>query len=406
MSNLVAKDWQGMVGQIVPNFQKALIFALWGALGGAVGNLIGELVQLNKPGGTPNELAVRVAIWFGIIGIGIGVAILLGYYQYLKRGFLIVDALKLGAPVGFIAGAVSGAIAQSMFSALGAGEVLRVICWAIAGGLLGLGLSFRIPNLGKLYGFLGGAAGGVIGGILFIVFSMTFQMADALGRFAGIAAIGFFIGLMLVLVEAALREAWLEVRYGPKEVRNISLGSEPVTIGGDPNACTVYARNTPAVAFRYKLDGGRITCEDVAKGQVTTVQPGNSRVIGNLTITVGGAGAAAQAAPAAAPQPAARPSGGFSLRLSTGKVISLADGAKISASDVPGLQSSIGGAVAEVNRNPNDPSILGLKNLSRSAWSVTLANRDRMQVDPGRSIRLQGGTKISFGSVSADIEMT
>jgi hypothetical protein len=403
MNNLVGKDWQGLVAQIVPNFQKALIFALWGALGGVVGNLIGELIQLNKPGGSPNELAVRVAIWFGIIGIGIGVAILLGYYQYLKRGFLIGDALKLGAPVGFIAGAISGAIAQSMFSALGAGEVLRVVCWAIAGALLGLGLSFRIPNLGKLYGLLGGAAGGVIGGILFIVFSMTFQMADALGRFAGIAAIGFFIGLMLVLVEAAFREAWLEVRYGPKEVRNISLGSEPVTIGGDPNACTVYARNTPAVAFRYKLDQGRITCEDVANSQVATVKPGNSRVIGNLTVTVGGAGAVAQAAPA--PQPVARPAGGFSLRLSTGKVISLADGAKISAADVPGLQSSGAGAVAEVNRNPNDPTIMGLKNLSRTAWTVTLANRDRVQVDPGRSVKLQSGTKIFFGSVSADIEM-
>jgi hypothetical protein len=392
-----------MVGQIVPNFQKALIFALWGALGGVVGNLIGELIQLNKPGGSPNELAVRVAIWFGIIGVGVGVAILLGYYQYVKRGFAIGDALKLGAPVGFIAGAISGAIAQSLFSALGAGEVLRVICWAIAGALLGLGLSFRIPNLGKLYGLLGGAAGGTFGGILFIVFSMTFHMADALARFAGIAAIGFFIGLMLVLVEAAFREAWLEVRYGPKEVRNISLGNEPVTIGGDPNACTVYARNTPAVAFRYKLDQGRITCEDVAKGQTTTVQPGNSRVIGNLTVTVGGAGAAAQAAPA--PQPAARPAGGFSLRLSTGKVVSLGDGAKISTADIPGLQSSGSGAVAEVNRNPNDPTIMGLKNLSRTAWTVTLANRDRVQVDPGKSVKLQTGTKISFGSVSADIEM-
>jgi hypothetical protein len=391
-----------MVGQLVPNFQKALIFGLWGALGGAVGNLIGELVQINKPGGSPNELAVRVAIWFGIIGVGIAVAILLGYYQYVKRGFLIGEALKLGAPVGFIAGAISGAIAQSMFTSFGAGEVLRVICWAIAGAVLGLGLSFRIPNLGRWHGLLGGAAGGIIGGILFIVFSVTFQMADTLGRFAGIAAIGFFIGLMLVLVEAAFREAWLEVRYGPKEVRNISLGSEPVTIGGDPNACTVFARNTPAVAFRYRLDQGRITCEDVANSQVTTVKPGNSRVIGNLTVTVGGAGAAPQAAPA--PQPAARPAGGFSLRLSTGKVVSLADGAKIGAAEIPGLQSSGAGAVAEVNRNPNDATIMGLKNLSRTAWTVTLANRDRIQVDPGRSVKLQSGTRISFGSVEGEIQ--
>jgi hypothetical protein len=125
-------------------------------------------------------------------------------------------------------------------------------------------------------------------------------------------------------------------------------------------------------------------------------------VIGNLTVTVGGAGAAPQAAPA--PQPAARPAGGFSLRLSTGKVVSLADGAKIGAAEIPGLQSSGAGAVAEVNRNPNDATIMGLKNLSRTAWTVTLANRDRIQVDPGRSVKLQSGTRISFGSVEGEIQ--
>jgi hypothetical protein len=218
----------------------------------------------------------------------------------------------------------------------------------------------------------------------------------------GSAAVGFFIGLMLVVAEAMLREAWLDIGYGPKETRSVSLGTEPVSIGGDIGACTVYARNAPPVAFRYRLDQGRVTCEEVAKGNVATVQPGSSRVIGNLTVTVRAAGVAAQAASAV--QAAARPAGGFSLRLPNGKTIALADGAKISNADIPGLQASAGGAVAEVGRNPNDPNILGLKNLSRAAWTVTLASRDRMQVDPGRSVKLQAGTRISFGSVEGEIQ--
>jgi hypothetical protein len=81
------------------------------------------------------------------------------------------------------------------------------------------------------------------------------------------------------------------------------------------------------------------------------------------------------------------------------------DGAKLTATDIPGLQpSNAGGAIAEVGRNPNDPSILGLKNLSRTAWTATLANRDRVQVEPGRNVRIAAGTRISFGSIDGEIK--
>jgi hypothetical protein len=401
MNNLVAKDWSAVLTRINPSYQKALVFGAWGALGGAIGSLLGELIHQER--GPTAQLVIMVALWFGIIGVCIAVAILAGYSNYMKRGFQIPESLKAGGLVGFIAGVAAGGIAQFLYGSLGAGEVLRVICWAIAGGLLGLGLSYRIPNLARWHGLGGGAAGGTMGGIVFIMLVLGLQMGNVFGRLSGIAIIGFFIGLMLVLVEAAFREAWLEIKYGPKESRNVSLGREPVSIGGDATACTVYARNASPIAFRYRLQDGRITCEDVANGQVTTVQPGSVQAVGNLTVTVRAAGAAAQAAAAAA-QPQARTAGGFSLRLSNGKIVSLADGVKLSGADIPGLQPSSGSAVAEVGRNPNDPSILGLKNMSRSPWTATLANRDRVQIDPGRNVRIASGTKISFGAVDAEIE--
>jgi hypothetical protein len=401
MSNLLARDWETSLTQMNPSYQKALIFGAWGALGGAIGSLLGEIIHQERA--SEIQLIIMTAVWFGIVGICIGVAILVGYSNYLKRGLQIGESLKGGAWIGLIAGAVAGAAAQFLYGSLGRGEFLRITCWGIAGGLLGLGLSYRIQNLGLWRGLGGGAVGGIIGGALFVLLVVSLRLGGTLGRISGIAVIGFFIGLMIVLAEAIFREAWLEVRYGPKETRNISLGREPISIGGDVNACTVYARNAPAVAFRYKLDQGRITCEDVAKGQTATVQPGTSQVVGNLTVTVRAAGAAVRAATVT--QPVASPTGGFSLRLSTGKTLSLADGVKLSTGDIPGLQSAgAGGAVAEVGRNPNDPNILGLKNLSRTAWTATLANRDRVQVDPGRNVRVAVGTKISFGSVSADIE--
>ena len=402
MSNLLARDWQTSLTQFNPSYRKALVFGAWGALGGAIGSLLGEIIHQQQ--GSEIQLIIMTALWFGIVGVCIGVAILVGYSNYLKRGLKIGESFKDGALIGLIAGAVAGGAAQFLYGSLGRGEFLRITCWGIGGGLLGLGLSYRIQNLGLWRGLGGGAVGGVIGGALFVLLVVSLQMGGTLGRISGIAVIGFFIGLMIVLAEAIFREAWLEVRYGPKETRNVSLGKEPISVGGDVNACTVYARNAPAVAFRYKLDQGRITCEDVAKGQTSTVHPGSSQVVGNLTVTVRAAGAAAQAATVA--QPVTRSAGGFSLRLSTGKTLPLTDGVKLSTADIPGLQASTaGGPIAEVGRNPNDPSILGLKNLSRAAWTATLANRDRVQVDPGRNVRVAVGTKISFGSVSADIEM-
>ncbi|MGH7835698.1 MAG: hypothetical protein ACREQK_18790 [Candidatus Binatia bacterium] len=379
------------------SYRKALIFGAWGAAGGAIGGLV-YIYPLSKIG-IGRIPPVAEWMWlFAAFGLFTVVAIIVGYSSYLKRPFQSAELLKASV-FGLIAGAVAGALAAFvMISTNVTHDLMRPLCWGIAGGVLGLGLSYRIQNLGMSRGLIGGAIGGLCGGTL--VQFLSGGIENILVFIFGSAAVGFFIGLMLVIAETMLREAWLDVSYGPKETRSVSLGAEPVSIGGDVGACTVYARNAPPVAFRYRLDQGRVTCEDVTKGSVATVQPGSSRVIGNLTVTVRAPGVAAQAAPV---QAAARPAGGFSLRLPNGKTIPLADGAKISATDIPGLQPSSGGAVAEVGRNPNDPSVLGLKNLSRAGWTVTLANRDRMQVDPGRSVKLQIGTRISFGPVEGEI---
>ena len=395
-----AQDWKALLARVNPSYEKALTFAVWGALGAGVGSVLGEVTN---PDSATTSI-ILVGIWLGLIGACIGFAILVGYFHYMKRGFQISESVRGGMLPGLIAGAVAGGLAQYFYASLGRGESVRVISWGIAGGLIGLGLSYRIQNLGTWRGFVGGAAGGVIGGIVFLLMGAMAHMGGPASRLAGTAAIGFCIGLMLMLAEAFFREAWLEVRYGPKETRNVSLGAEPVSIGGDINGCTVYARDVAGVAFRYKLDQGQITCEDVAKGQVITVQPGHSQPVGNLTVTVKAAGVAAPVQVASPTQAGARPGGGFTLRLSTGKSVALADGVKLRTTDVPGLQATSGAIVAEVGRNPNDPNVLGLKNMSRNAWTATLANRDRVQVAPGRNVRVAAGTNISFGSVSADIE--
>jgi RsiW-degrading membrane proteinase PrsW (M82 family) len=115
-------------------------------------------------------------------------------------------------------------------------------------------------------------------------------------------------------------------------------------------------------------------------------------------------GFAAEAAPAPPSSPAAGPAGSNGNRLRVGaKFLVIVPGLRLLEHQVPGLLAqSPGGAVAEVTRNPNDPSVLGLTNLSSSAWEV-VSNGTRRQIGPGQTIKLAPGAKIDFGSTEGEV---
>ena len=354
--------------------------------------------------GCYKHLLRTVSIWFGIIGATIAVTLLMASNQYLKRGLQVIQALRDGLWVGFLTGAIAGGIAQYTYSSIGPTEVLRVICWGIAGGLLGLGLSFRIPNLGWVRGMGGGFVGGLLGGGLFVLLAVVSRGSGTSARLFGIAAIGFCIGLMIVIIEAAFREAWLEIRYSPSESRTVGLGAQPVSIGGDPNKCTIYARNTPPVALRYKLTQGQIICEDIPSGTNRRVKPGDQQMLGNITIVVCSAASSTQLA-IGCPIPSleTQHQNQFSLHIKH-HIISLSEGTRLTSNEIPGLESQrTDEVVVEVSHNPQDPTVLGLKNCSHHVWSATLANGQQKQIDPDRSVKLAVGTKINFGSVQGEI---
>ena len=56
-----------------------------------------------------------------------------------------------------------------------------------------------------------------------------------------------------------------------------------------------------------------------------------------------------------------------------------------------------------MTRNPNDPSVLGLTNLSSSAWETFSGNGARRQIAPGQTIKLAPGAKIDFGSTDGEV---
>jgi serine/threonine protein kinase len=61
--------------------------------------------------------------------------------------------------------------------------------------------------------------------------------------------------------------------------------------------------------------------------------------------------------------------------------------------------------VAAVTRHPTDPSVWGLKNLSRENWVITATDGMLKSVEPGRSVTLAVGTRINFSKTEGEIRL-
>jgi len=206
--------------------------------------------------------------------------------RWAKQVFIVLGS----AAVGF----VSGAVAQTLFFLFmmaSAGGIGFFLGWLLLGGLLGWGMSFFIPNLDVKKAALAGLIGGGLGAIAFLSGAALLNVVggrfgDVMGRLAGAVILGFCVGLMVAMVEVAFRQAWLEVRLGPREVVTVNLGPEPVRVGGDSRQCAVWARGAAPVAFRYWLRDGQVLCGEGEAGAGNPVRAGERRMAGSVEVVV------------------------------------------------------------------------------------------------------------------------
>jgi Mg-chelatase subunit ChlD len=238
--------------------------------------------------GSEGQLTLAIGLWTGAIAGLVCLALLAGQYHYLRGSWPAAGGVIAGLVGGLVVGTIGGVAGQALFmlapeNAFLAG-LFRVFGWALLGGLAGVGLSLFIPNLRWVHGLTGGAIGGAIGAIGFLAVSSA--ATDLVGRLVGGLILGFSIGLMVAIVEAAFRRAWLEVRYGSRETITVNLGPEPVKVGGDSRACTVWARGAAPLALRYFIRGGQVICEDAPTRHQEAVGNGDTREVGNVTVTV------------------------------------------------------------------------------------------------------------------------
>lgn len=422
----------------ITDLRKALFFGLCGAIGGFLGDLAAEPFSGLRHSYIPasrSDMANIVGLWFAVTGAGIALGITLGLGRYL-RGRITFDARAVMVGVaGALAGFAAGYVAQYAYggswtqTTMGVPipspppEWFRILCWGIAGGLLGVALGLSLPNLGLIRGAAGGGAGGLLGGAVF-VFIITSAGGDLLGRLIGCAAIGFLIGMMIVLAEAALREAWLEIIFAPNERRVVSLGSEPISVGGGRD-CSVVLHGAPDRAYIFRVEAGSVLAEDVAAGRTERMAAGEARRVGRVELVVRTAGAvtsatgssivpaspggSTSAAGPASPKPVspnATPPANLALHLSRRGTVPLTIGRRLAAGDIPGLEpglASRGGAVAEVAAHPSRPAVLGLMNLSQRAWLARTPDGVERRIEPGRAITLSPGLHLDFGQTRGEV---
>jgi hypothetical protein len=279
-------------------------------------NLRGETtgaIEYTAKSGWSWRLILVLGVWTALLAAGLTVALLAGQNHYLKRP-LYSDAMPVAVGGAALAGFASGAIGQTLlflFAYAGLAGLGFVAGWALLGLLVGYGVSHFIPNLDRTRATVAGLVGGVVAAVAFLVVSLA---ADWLGRVVGAAMLGLCIGLMVALVEAAFRRAWLEIRLGAREQITVNLGPEPVSIGSDARACTVFARGAPHLALRYWVRNGAVVCHDHTQVQEQTVAEGDTRTAGTVEVTVRTGGAPVPqpvpltpSAPAPAPTPARAP---------------------------------------------------------------------------------------------------
>lgn len=237
-----------------------------------------------------NLLLMPVLVALMTLGFGIAESLV---ERSLKKA-LVRTALSL--PLGALLGLVFYTIANIAFTILlgfcaavgvesfrsPAFWIARALAWAIfgvAGGLV-YGIVGQSYKKGK-FGVLGGILGAGIGGLLFDPIAMwTGGPSAALSRAAGFAIFGLSTGVMMGIVESALKDRWFYVTSGPLAGKQFILYKPETSIGSDQQSDIYLFKDTNILPTHAVLtaNGARMTLR-AAGPLFVSGSPVSSRVL-------------------------------------------------------------------------------------------------------------------------------
>ncbi len=260
--------------------------------------------------------ALLTGAWAALVAVGAGVGLVLAQNRHTHRRALGVRQGLMVVVGGTLTGLAAGFAGQSIYFAL-SGVVMvaaigRVAAWSLLGCGLGYGMGSFVPNLARHRAAIAGALAGAAASFCFL--TLTPLVGDAIGRLLGAAILGLAAGLTTVIIEAACREAWIVVHWGPRERSTLTLGESPILVGASSSAHVLIAEDdspSPIMA-RISLAGDAVRMEDHT-GATSVLRDGEVIEFGRIRIEVCASGSPA---PEAGPghDGSDEPSGGDRVR--------------------------------------------------------------------------------------------
>ncbi len=214
--------------------------------------------------GIANVSRTHTALWSGLIALFIGLFLGLGEGVYYGSKEKAVKYALIGAGISIVVGAVSGYLAQWMYSSMLTDyssdvtmALVRGLGWAIMGAGIGLAVGLIKPEQKRLlFCSLGGVIGAFVGGFLFN-YVCEIIPNDVVARGVAIVIMGLLIGVGVGILEQFAKAAWLKVIRGEFEGKEYLVFEGKTSIGNS-------GKNT-IVLFKDKLIAPN-HCEIVQEG--------------------------------------------------------------------------------------------------------------------------------------------
>jgi Ca-activated chloride channel family protein len=236
-----------------------------------------------------------MVIWFNLVFICWGgtlsyaIAFVLTYLQnlYLKKEYPIPYIAKK-VWLNFVLGCGSYLVANFLYQEdiFGSDLFNRLAGWSIFGALIAASVSKTVPNYPIAKAIQGGFIGGALGGLIFQW--MNYMSGDFLSRLFGAMALGFFIGLMIVIFENISISNQLVINWGPKDISYVSLGTNQVQLAShlDADIFLPKSKNPEGHSYSIYLENQRVYCENLDTYEIYEITNKSPLNLHGMTISV------------------------------------------------------------------------------------------------------------------------
>jgi len=261
----------------------------WSAIVGGWSAFLGWLFAEMLMGRHVHESMMLSVLMASLVAcfLGAGISLVSSLLNFRWSNF--VTRGGPGLVGGFIAGFLGSLLGNGLTYLLGiAGLILG---WLVMGTAIGAVEGIVDRSARKIRnGTIGGALGGLIGGLLFLPIQALASGSGMSSRAFGFVTLGAFVGFFIGLVQVILKDAWLTVQEGFRPGRQVILGKQDVSMGTSEKADLIFiamgARGVEPIHLRVrKTEDGSFALED--NGSRTGTLLNGERIAGPRTLANG-----------------------------------------------------------------------------------------------------------------------